>query len=319
MTMIIGLLLKTTRKIKTHIRNHKPVRAYVQQGKTAIKRAGNIFEQHYKDISKWASSSVFHQIGKGTHFMSVDDAILAGQEAAFEALRRYSPAKGTLVGYVRPQIKFGILKHLAWERSHGQTGIRTLYDLMHAAATDEERGKILERFPEVLEVTETEPAPDIEAVFEGAQALLKRDELLDQIEAEFNVDLRSVSTKLKKREAEKGTWKKTSLAKRKVKAYRMLKLENLSFRDTAAKLGIDVKEVYKDFSEVSELIKQVRHRKVEELIKHEIKKSLPKREMLEARFLLNLERLERAKANSYPHSFIDFTEDVLAGILAQLT
>ena len=265
--MIIGILLKATRNVTAHIRNHKPVRSYVQRGKVAVgrftKRVHGLLAKHYPDIQKWAVQSAGHQIGLGVHIQSFDDAVLAGKEAALEALRRYNTGMGVPIPqYLRPQIKWGILKHIQWERSHGQTGIRTLYDLMSAAATDEQKAAILERFPEVLDVKEAteQAAPDIEAVLQGAQALLKRDALLDQIEQEFHVDLRGAAEKLRQQEKGKGTWKTHDLSKRRIKVYEKIKLEGLSFREVAAAVGVDVKEAYKDFQTVSAVVDKVRSR-----------------------------------------------------------
>jgi hypothetical protein len=302
-------MIKATRRVGDYVRNGRRVSGYTSNYTPRVK---NLFNQHYEKLSKWSMQSAFHQIAKGTHINSIDDAWLAGMEHALEGLRRYKPSKGDLVKYIRPLIKFGIQKHIHWERSKGLKGTRTLYDLIHAATTDEEREKIIERFPEVSQIDETIPTGSIEDVHEAARALLQRDALLDQIEREFGANLKQARAKLREKERKRETWKKVSIAKRQIKTYRMKTFDNMSFRQIADKLGISVDRAYNDFKTVGEVIRKIRSQMAD------TKKALSGQSDAERRFALNIERLHRACENSYPEDYQEYLLDVLAGLLSRL-
>src|SRR5262245_55697409 len=100
MRFAIGYFFKAlTRRVKPYRRKGKPVIGYVQRGKVGrpkikdtIRRAKQIFTSQYKRLHNWSMQSVIHQINLGQHIGSLDDAHIAGMEAAFEALRKYKPS-----------------------------------------------------------------------------------------------------------------------------------------------------------------------------------------------------------------------------------
>lgn len=282
-------------------------------------RVKNLFKQYQDKIEKWAAISVAHQLGKGVHFQSSDDAAAAGIYEGLQALRRYDPRSGPAENFLRPSIKFGIMKHLAWERGHGMTGNRTLYDLIHRAVGDDEtRQKIAESFPEISEINETLPTGTIEDVMEQARTLLLRDNMLDAIEKEFKINLRQARRKLEQKERSRETWKTISLAKRKLDIFRMKSFENMSFREIATKLDIGVARVYEDFQSAMEMVKKIRAKMLAAQAKKDTKKALSSGRSNEERFLMNLARLEGAIENEFPEEFIDFLLDRLAVLYCQL-
>lgn len=279
-------------------------------------RIGRLVTDNWERLKRWATISANAQIAKGNHFNSMDDAIMAGIEEGARALTRYNQRHGPLENFVRPSIKYGILKHLAWERSKGITGTRTLYDMIHAAGTDEEREEILKRMPQITEVPATLGTGDIEDSFEAAYALMHRDELLDIIERELHINLKEVRDKIKRKEKTRKTWKTVSHAKRKIKTYLMKTLDQMSFREIAAEQGIAVGKVFKDFQEVGELIRKVRAA-AQGAVPQLAKKALSQH-ALEAQFALNWQRLQHAIKEGYPKEYVEFIIDRLAMLYAKL-
>ncbi len=300
--MIYGILLKAVHKVRAHVRDHRYVQTYTRHS-----RAGKLFERHYKQIEEWAWRSVSHQIGLGKHFSSPDDAWLAGVERALFALKNYKPSLGDVGSFLRGQIKYAILKHLAWERSHGLVGIRTLYNKIHSAKGEGKETAALE-LPPVEAIKDDEAAPSIEEILEGSRALFKRDEALDMIEKRYNISLKKVKARLREKEKQKRTWKNTDLVKRKLRVFELRSIQGKDFREIAERLHVDVRDVHKDFKEVSALIKE----------EFQMKKALDREERLKARLSINIERLRKARAEKFPPAYVAAVKEVLEGILLDL-
>jgi len=310
--MIIAICVKAFQRVRGYRRRTGLVSGYNRNTKFPP-RVKKLFEKHYPNIERWSAISVAYQKAKGVHFQSFDDAAEAGMHEALHALRRYTPKSGPIENFIRPSIKFGILKHLQWERGHGMTGTRTLYDLIHREVTDEQRQKIIDRFPEVTEVPETLPDENnsIESMMEQAYALSQRDHLLDEIEKEFNIKLKDARDELKKKEKTRTTWKNVSLAKRQLKIYKMKTVDNMSYRDIAEKLGIGVARVFDDFAIAKDAIRKLNR-------KPDIKKAFQGGRSNQERFLMNLARLENASKRGYPEAYQEFVLDRMAMLFSQL-
>ena len=314
LAVVITSTLKSVQRVRSHLREGHSVRGYLRRGKEAARR---LFERHYSAIENWAWRSIRHQQRFGVHFGAEDDAYQAAMEASLIALRHYSPAKGPLENYLRRAIKYALLKHIAEERARGFTGVRTLYDRLRMATTEEAREKIVNGFPRVEEIQGTEPTPSIEEMIEGSRVLLKRDEFIGDIEREFGRSLRRVREYLARKEKEKRTWKRTRLAERKLRVFRLRVMEGMSFREISNRLGIDVSQAHGNYQEIAKLVREA-HEKI-----RSVRKALGEAERFRQwrlwRLLFGLERLRITIREGFPPQHIKFGHDVLAGILADLT
>lgn len=291
---------KAIRTVKPHIRSGVSVHGYTQRGRDAKR----LFEENYKQIEKWAWESVFGLINQGAFIRAPDDAFMAGVERAFEALKRYNPSQGAIEHFVRPQIKRAIQDHLRWERSHGMTGIREVYDRAYGTKDESKKRAILAELPKIEEGDEEQKeqaAPSIEELIEGNRALLKREDALDDIEAKFGVDLGEVKRRLEAEEAKRKKWKNRPLAERQLQVFRMHAIEGLSFAEIAAKLGIAKGLAFKDYNTVKNMLAEVKG----------VQKSLGS-----SRLGFALDMLRKAVRNEYPDEFISFINDVAVGLLS---
>lgn len=300
-------------KVKAHVRHGNLVQSYVRRGREAAKR---LFERHYQAIDRWTWQSVRHQQRMGIHVDADDDAYQVGMEAAFLALHRYSQSRGSLENYLRGAIKYAVLKYIHAERARGLTGVRSLYDRLRAAGSQEGREVVLRAFPRIEEIRETEPAPSIEDSIEGSRALLKRDEYVADLEREFGSRLDRVRQYLAGKEKAKRTWKRTHLVERRLTVFRLRALQQMSWRQIAKQLGIDPKMARTDYQQIFSII-----REAQEKI-HMVKKAVTGKQRLREwrlhRLLFDLDRLRIAIWMGFPPEHIEFIRDVIVGILIDL-
>ena len=292
--------------VQTHPELDKPLQRKPRQ---------SLFEKHYDQFDGWAWESVYHQVAKGQHIRSLDDAYMAGMEEAFRATKRYDKSQGELAPFVRPAIKFGIIKHMIWERSRGVTGTRDIEAKYYAARTAAEREKVVEEFPSFEALADTEPVLSTEEAILGAQAMLNRNRNLQAKERRTNKKLAQVLSQVEqtlwKREAKKKTWKGRSLVKRNLRIFELKMVEQMSYGEIAKKLKMDRGEVAKQYKEI-----------VAEIRMHwtGVIKALARsmKDWLRTRLALNLKRLIRARNEGYPEEYVEFVRDACVGILEEL-
>jgi len=257
--MFIGILLKAIRRVKPYTRRTGFVVGYTQRGRPSAKQrlsaANRFFEHQYKRISEWALESVFAQIKKGEHIGSIDDAKIDAEQAAFEAMRRYESWLGSLEEYVRPQIKYAVIQHIRDERSRGMTGTRALYAKISGAKTQEEKERWAGEFPKIEEVGEASAfSPGSDEVLMAGQALLSNEDLQDALGRQVGPLLKKIRAQLEAIQKRKGTWKTRSFTKRKLEVFRYKFFDNMSFREVARKMGMDVKDVHTDYAQIRQIL-----------------------------------------------------------------